>query len=101
MSNKGNVVLYLDKELAEKTKELGFNFSKTFENYLKQLLNQFFKRQFAESNCGSPERFELSAMQKCGFLETERTEPLDLNPFGYKYRRDPLPFWCESRDIFN
>ena len=41
MSNKRNVVLYLDKELVEKTKELGFNLSKTFENYLKQLLTQF------------------------------------------------------------
>ena len=31
MANKGNVVLYLDKELVEKSKELGFNFSKTFK----------------------------------------------------------------------
>ena len=31
MGNKGNVVLYLDKELVEKSKELGFNLSKTFE----------------------------------------------------------------------
>jgi post-segregation antitoxin (ccd killing protein) len=41
MSAKRNVVLYLDKELVEKTKELGFNLSKTFENHLKQLLTQF------------------------------------------------------------
>jgi len=34
MTNKGNVVLYLDKELVEKSKELGFNLSKTFENHL-------------------------------------------------------------------
>ena len=33
--------LYLDRELVEKTKELGFNLSKTFENYLKHLLAQF------------------------------------------------------------
>jgi hypothetical protein len=39
MTTKGNVVLYLDKELVEKSKELGFNLSKTFENHLKQLLN--------------------------------------------------------------
>ena len=32
MTTKGNVVLYLDKELVEKSKELGFNLSKTFEN---------------------------------------------------------------------
>ena len=40
MNNKRNVVLYLDKELVEKTRELGFNLSKTFENHLKQLLTQ-------------------------------------------------------------
>ena len=39
MANKGNVVLYLDKELVEKSKELGFNLSKTFENHLKYLIN--------------------------------------------------------------
>jgi len=39
MSNKHNVVLYLDKELVEKTRELGFNLSKTFENTLKHLIN--------------------------------------------------------------
>ncbi len=41
MTQKGNVVLYLDKELVEKSKELGFNLSKTFENHLKQLMTQF------------------------------------------------------------
>jgi hypothetical protein len=41
MVNKGNVVLYLDKELVEKSKELGFNLSKTFENHLKHLMIQF------------------------------------------------------------
>ncbi len=41
MTNKRNVVLYLDKELVEKSKELGFNLSKTFENHLKQLITQF------------------------------------------------------------
>jgi hypothetical protein len=39
MTTKGNVVLYLDKELVEKSKELGFNLSKTFENHLKHLIN--------------------------------------------------------------
>jgi post-segregation antitoxin (ccd killing protein) len=40
MKSKRGVVLYVDKELAEKTRELGFNLSKTFENHLKQLLTQ-------------------------------------------------------------
>jgi hypothetical protein len=41
MSNKRNVVLYLDDELVAKSKELGFNLSKTFENHLKMLINNF------------------------------------------------------------
>ena len=41
LPNKGNVVLYLDKELVEKSKELGFNLSKTFENHLKQLMTGY------------------------------------------------------------
>jgi len=38
MTQKGNVVLYLDKELVPKSKELGFNLSKTLENHLKHQL---------------------------------------------------------------
>jgi hypothetical protein len=41
MTQKGNVVLYLDKELVEKSHALGFNLSKTFENHLKQLITHF------------------------------------------------------------
>ncbi len=41
MGNKGNVVLYLDRDLVEKSKALGFNLSKTFENHLKHLMTQF------------------------------------------------------------
>ncbi len=41
MGTKGNVVLYLDRELVEKSKELGFNLSKTFENHLKHLIRQY------------------------------------------------------------
>jgi|WetSurSiteA1Bulk_404760.scaffolds.fasta_scaffold45080_1 hypothetical protein len=39
IKNKGNFVLYLDKELVEKLKELGFKLSKTFENHLKHLMD--------------------------------------------------------------
>ena len=45
MSNKGNVVLYLDKELVDKSKQLGFNLSRTFENHLKQLISQNLNNQ--------------------------------------------------------
>ena len=41
MSNKHNLVLYLDKELIKKSKALGFNLSRTFENHLKHLITQF------------------------------------------------------------
>lgn len=41
MGNKGNLVLCLDKDLVEKSKSLGFNLSKTFENHLKHLMTQF------------------------------------------------------------
>jgi hypothetical protein len=41
MSNKRNVVLYLDKDLVEKSRNLSFNLSKTFENTLKQLVNTY------------------------------------------------------------
>ena len=40
MPTKGNFVLYLDKDLVEKSKEPGFNLSKIFENHLKQLINR-------------------------------------------------------------
>ena len=41
MSNKHNLVLYVDQELVDKSREMGFNLSKTFENHLKHLLTQF------------------------------------------------------------
>ena len=53
-----NVVLYLDTELVKKTRELGFNLSKTFENHLKTLIMQF-QNVYSQNNCqnnivGSP-----------------------------------------------
>ncbi|UCC27241.1 MAG: type II toxin-antitoxin system CcdA family antitoxin [Candidatus Bathyarchaeota archaeon] len=41
MTQKRNFVLYLDSDLVRQTRELGFNLSKTCENYLKHLINQF------------------------------------------------------------
>ncbi len=45
MANRGNVVLYLDKDLVEQSKGLGFNLSRTFENHLKQLIAQLSNNQ--------------------------------------------------------
>jgi post-segregation antitoxin (ccd killing protein) len=58
MGRKRNVVLYLDAEIVEKTRELGFNLSKTFENHLKMLITQF-QNVYTQNNCekckiGSP-----------------------------------------------
>ena len=41
MSNKSNLVLYLDKETIRKSKDLCFNLSRIFENHLKHLIVQF------------------------------------------------------------
>lgn len=41
LSNKHDLVLYIDQELVEKSRELGFNLSKTLENHLKHLITQF------------------------------------------------------------
>jgi len=41
LSNKRNLVLYVDQELVEKSRGLGFNLSKTLENHLKHLITQF------------------------------------------------------------
>jgi len=41
MTHKRNVVLYLGAELVKKTRELGFNLSKTCENHLKHVITRF------------------------------------------------------------
>ena len=58
MIKKRNVVLYLDEELVAKTRELGFNLSRTFENHLKMLIIRF-QNVYTQKNCekcvvGSP-----------------------------------------------
>jgi len=52
MSRKRNVVLQFDAEFVKKTKELGFNLSKTFENHLKQLIYHFQNVNTTET-CGN------------------------------------------------
>ena len=53
LATKGNVVLYLDEDLVDKSKELGFNLSKTFENHLKQLIYQLLNNQFTHNGLQS------------------------------------------------
>jgi hypothetical protein len=90
MVNKGNVVLYLDKELVEKSKELGFNLSKTFENQLKQLITQFstgnssnnLETSYKSSLLAGGEGFEPSTPNLGGWcslrgnIKTKRAPPL-------------------------
>jgi post-segregation antitoxin (ccd killing protein) len=40
MPHKQNVVLYLDKEVVAKSRGLGFNLSRTYENHLKQMISK-------------------------------------------------------------
>jgi Post-segregation antitoxin CcdA len=65
-------VLYLDKELVEKSKELGFNLSKTFENHLKHLMTEFSMGN-SVNNLESSEN-KLSMVGLPGF-EPESIEP--------------------------
>ena len=52
VGRKRNVVLYVDGELIQKSRELGFNLSKIFENHLKTLITQF-NNVYAENNFGN------------------------------------------------
>ncbi len=88
LTQKGNVVLYLDKELVEKSKELGFNLSKTFENHLKHLMNQF-------SAGNSVKNFELSK-NRLNLVGLPGFEPESIEPKSTSLdqaSRQPLVFF--------
>ena len=72
MVNKGNGVLYLDKELVEKSKELGFNLSKIFENHLKHLITGY----------------SAVSMQNSGNLSENKTNLVGLPV--------PIPKWVQN-----
>ena len=86
LTTKGNVVLYLDKELVEKSKELGFNLSKTFENHLKHLVNGYSpvsmqnnaKSIAYKSNLVGPPGFEPGSIapEATSLDQTSRRPPL-------------------------
>ncbi len=50
MTQKGNVLLYLDKDLVGKSRELWFSLSRTFENHLKQLITLLSNTQPTHNN---------------------------------------------------
>jgi intergrase/recombinase len=84
MSNKRNLVLYLDRDLIEKSKELGFNLSKTFENHLKRLITQFSTCN-SVNNANSPEK-GMKNMGLPGFEpgSIEPKAPIKINWSEYK-----------------
>jgi len=59
MGQKGNVVLYLDKELVEQSKSLGFNLSRMFENHLKQVINKLSNEQSIQNNHLNKNEFRM------------------------------------------
>ena len=69
MRKKGNVVLYLDKDLVEKSKELGLNLSKTFENHLKHLIAKFSTCN-SVNNVNSPEKGMKNMGLICNYLRS-------------------------------
>ncbi len=96
MTQKGNVVLYLDKELVEKSKELGFNLSKTFENHLKHLmsgfspinsLNDFDLGNNKDSWCGRRDLNPGSLAWKANVLNQTRRRPRCLSPYSQRNLR--------------
>ena len=81
LSNKHNLVLYIDKELVAKSKALGFNLSRTFENHLKQLItqlsiNQGTQNHFSSGDMGLP-GFEPGSIEpKSTSLDQTSRQPL-------------------------
>jgi hypothetical protein len=74
LSNKHNLVLYVDQELVEKTRNLGFNLSNTFENHLKHLLMQFARRARCKRiGDGTVDIFD--AIRLAGVLNSTPTRP--------------------------
>jgi intergrase/recombinase len=103
MGNKGNLVLYLDKDLVAKSKSLGFNLSKTFENHLKQLMTQF-------STCNSVNNVDSTSknVSWCGRRDLNpgsqawKTPPkeIDWNEFYVWMLKDHMIEYCRNTVVY-
>jgi len=84
LRNKHNLVLYIDKELVAKSKSLGFNLSKTFENHLKNLITQY--STFNSANNFNSRKNRIEMMELPGFEpgSIEPKAPLKINWSEYK-----------------
>ena len=101
ISKKRNVVLHLDKELVKKSRELGFNLSKTFENHLKSLITQFSTGN-SENNIDSaikndewwaePDLNRRPLARKANVLTKLDDRPLKFSPVS-KLELFTLRFW--------
>ena len=87
------------KELVEKTRELGFNLSRTFENHLKTLITQL-RNVYSKNNCekcmfGSPGeiRTPVSGSRARNAWPLHSAERIFFPPPGY-------PGWLEKRFTF-
>jgi len=69
MTQKRNVVLYLDPELVEKSRTLGFNLSRTLENHLKQLITQRSNQQFSQNYQTIENKSEMVGLPELTALE--------------------------------
>ena len=79
LANKGYHELFLDKELVEKSKELGFSLSKTFENKLKHLI-----MQFSIANQVNTDDFPMNNVKSSPGVIVPRLEFIPKNPsFSY------------------
>jgi hypothetical protein len=94
MSNKRNLVLYLDRDLIEKSKELGFNLSKTFENHLKRLITQFSTCN-SVNNANSPEK-GMKNMGLPGFEPGSIEPKAPINIKWSEYKRYLLSKYAKS-----
>jgi hypothetical protein len=94
LRNKHNLVLYIDRDLIEKSKELGFNLSKTFENHLKQLMAQFSTCN-SVNNVNSPEK-GMKNMGLPGFEPGSIEPKAPINIKWSEYKRYLLSKYAKS-----
>ncbi len=80
-------MLHLDEQLVEKSRALGFNLSRTFENYLKQLISQLSNQQNTQNRFPTKNK---SLMVGLPGFEPESIEPKSTSLD--QARRQPLFF---------
>ena len=81
MVEKIRTTLYLNRQLVEKAKELGFNISKLCENCLKQAINKM-EAPNTKNNSGKGGTGTVGSdiEARCGDLNPLRREVSSLNP---------------------